>query len=78
MRPKATLRAHSLSLLCARSLDRSLSRAREQVADASFGFFFFAASVPARALSLARARESELRILHASSTLDVLVPEAQF
>jgi hypothetical protein len=53
---------------------RALSLVR--VADSSFGFYFFAASVPARALSLSL-RKSELRILLSSSTLDILVPEPQ-
>jgi hypothetical protein len=35
------------------------------------------ATLRAHSLSRARARESELRILLLSSTLDILVPEAQ-
>ena len=60
--------------------DFQLSLARTRVTDASFGFFFprpLCLRAHSLFISLFLATESEVRNLLASSTLDILVPEAQ-
>ncbi len=74
-RARVAVSSFGFYLLCARALSLSFSLAR--VADAPFGFFVFAVSVPALALPSLSRRESKMRILVPSSTVDILVPEAQ-
>jgi hypothetical protein len=74
------LRAHTLSLLCARALAFSLARARASELRMLLSDYFFCGHCTCartRVRARERERESELRILLSSSTLDILVPEAQ-